>query len=80
MIMIACSSMALVLAIIGHYGCLKVNIMQLQATMNLFINWLLGLTLTPRFNQTIMGYTSHYEFYRALMDFTRPLWNFLGLH
>ena len=39
----------------------------LQATINLFINWFLDLTLNPRFNQAIMG-------------FTRPLWIFLGHH
>ena len=37
----------------------------LQATINLFINWLLDLTLIPRFKQAIMG-------------FTRPLWMLLG--
>ena len=37
----------------------------LEATINLFINWLLDLTLTPWFNQAIMG-------------FTRPLWILLG--
>ena len=39
----------------------------LQATINLFINWFLDLTLIPRFNQAIKG-------------FTRPLWIFLGHH
>ena len=32
---------------------------------NLFINWLLGLTLSPGLNQAIMG-------------FNRPLWDLLG--
>ena len=36
-----------------------------KATINLFINWLLDLTLIPGFNQAIMG-------------FTRPLWILLG--
>ena len=40
-------------------------VIPLQATINLFINWLLDLTLIPRFNQAIMG-------------FTRPLWILLG--
>ena len=30
---------------------------QYQGTINLFINWLLDLTLIPRFNQAIMGFT-----------------------
>ena len=33
----------------------------LEATINLFINWLLGLTLISGFNQ-------------AIMVFNRPLW------
>ena len=37
----------------------------LQATNNLFINCLLDVTLIPRFNQVITG-------------FTRPLWILLG--
>ena len=51
----------------GHYECPKVNTwaIPLQATINLFINWLLELTLIPRFNQ-------------AIMAFTRPLWILLG--
>ena len=51
----------------GHYGSPKVNAYSilLHATLNLFINWLLGLTLIPRFNQAIKG-------------FTRPLWTLLG--
>ena len=28
-----------------------------KQTINLFINWLLDLTLIPRFNQAIMGFT-----------------------
>ena len=36
-----------------------------QATINLFINWLLYFNLIPRFNQ-------------AIVEFTRPLWNLLG--
>ena len=54
----------------SHYGCPKVNTkaIPLQATINLFINWLLDFTLIPRFNQAIIGFT------KAIMDFTRPLW------
>ena len=65
MLMIACSGMASVLAI--PYGYPKVNtkVIPPQATINLFINWLLGLTLTP-------GLT------RPLHQFTGPLWILLG--
>ena len=37
----------------GHYDCPKVNTkaIPLQATIHLFNNWLLGLTLTPIFVQ-----------------------------
>ena len=43
----------------GHYGCPKVNTqaIPLQATFNFFINWLLGLTSSPGFEETIMGFT-----------------------
>ena len=37
----------------------------LHTSINLFINWLQGLTLTPWFNKAIMGYA-------------RPLWDMLG--
>ena len=51
----------------GHYGCPKLNTkaIPIQITINLFINWLLDLTLTPLFNQAIIGCT-------------RPLWILLG--
>ena len=44
----------------GHYGCPKVNTMTmpLQSTINLFIIWVIGLTLNPGFNQANMGFTT----------------------
>ena len=61
--MIAYSSMALMWAIMAARRSIPRPC--LQVTINLFNNWLLGLTLTPRRNEAIMG-------------FTRPLWIFLG--
>ena len=66
MLMIACSGMALA-AIMARGGRPRVimGTIPLQATNNLFINWLLELTLIPRFNQAIMG-------------FSKPFWDLLG--
>ena len=43
------------------------SLIPLQATIHLFINWLLVLIMTPGFNRVILG-------------FTRPVWILLGLY
>ena len=35
-------------------------VIPLQATINLFINWLLGLTLTPGSEKAIMEFIAHH--------------------
>ena len=57
----------------GHYGCPQANTkaIPLQATINLFTNWLLGSTWIPGFNQAIMGFTRPYslgQYGSAVMD------------
>ena len=49
----------------GHYACTKVNTkaVPLQATINLFINWLLGLTLTSGLTRPLWDLLCHYGFY-----------------
>ena len=42
------------------------------STINLFINWIQGLTTTYGFNQAIMGFT------RQIRIFARPFWILLG--
>ena len=49
----------------GHYGCPKVDTLAipLQATINLFINWLLDLTLIPSLTRPLWDLLGHYGFY-----------------
>ena len=49
----------------GHYGCPKVNTyaIPLQTTINLFINWLLGLNLTLWLTRPLWNLLGHYGFY-----------------
>ena len=56
----------------------------LQATINLFINWFLGLTLTPGLTRPLWELLGHYGFCLAIMGWT--IWAVLhksystGLH
>ena len=54
MLMIACS---------GIWPLVNTKAVPLQATINLFINWLLGLTLTPGLTRPLWDLLDHCGFY-----------------
>ena len=53
----------------------------LTGYIELFINWLLGLTWTPGVSQTIIVFIGHYRYYQAIMGCPyshivyRPAWS-----